>query len=50
MILRPIYPFGIHITTIIKRIQKYYSELAPVENPPTIEFEFNGLIITVRPK
>ncbi len=48
--LRPIYPYGKHIGTIINDIQKYYSELPPLGNYPIVEFEFNGLIITVKPK
>jgi len=43
-------PFGMHISTIIRDIQKYYSELPPNVPPPTVEFEFNGLVVKVNEK
>jgi hypothetical protein len=49
-ILRYQMPFGMHISTIILNIQKYYSSLPSNVPPPTVEFEFNGLVIKVNEK
>jgi kynurenine formamidase len=50
LVLRPKYPLGMHIGTIINDLQKYYAEEPPTEQLPIVEFEFNGLIIRVQQK
>ena len=50
VVLKPKYPYGKSLTTILNEIRKHYAELPPTEVPPVVEFEFNGLIISVRDK
>jgi len=47
-ILKPEYPYGKSLTSILNEIRKHYAELSPTEQPPIVEFEFNGLIISVK--
>jgi hypothetical protein len=50
VILKPKYPYGKSLTSILNEIRRHYAELPPTEQPPVVEFEFNGLIISVRNK